>query len=229
MPLSRRRFHQLCLGVLGASLLPNAAHAEPAQGRDWRPITPPQPSGVPGKIEVLEFFAYGCPHCADLNPLIESWAKTLPEDVAFRRVPVSFGRAAWANLQKLYFALDLLGELPRLDQAVFDAIHRGRVSLFTEPAIRAWVAEKGIDAKTFQAAFESFDVDVRLKRSDQLVRDYGVDAVPMIAVAGRYAVTGQAGKGQADLLRIADEVVALARVQAGGAPAGPAAQPQGGS
>jgi thiol:disulfide interchange protein DsbA len=229
MTLSRRRFHQLCLSVLGASLLPSVAHAELVQGRDWRPIAPPQPSEVPGKIEVLEFFAYGCPHCGDLNPLIESWAKTLPEDVAFRRVPVSFGRAAWANLAKLYFALELLGELPRLDQAVFEALHRGRVSLFTGPAIRAWVAEKGIDAKTFQAAFESFDVDVRLKRSDQLVRDYKVDAVPMIAVAGRYAVTGQAVKGQAGLLHIADELIALARAQAGGTPAGPAAQPQSGS
>jgi len=227
MPLSRRRFHQLCLSVLGASLLPNAARAELVQGRDWRPITPPQPSGVPGKIEVLEFFAYGCPHCADLNPLIEPWAKALPEDVAFRRVPVSFGRAAWANLARLYFALELLGELPRLDQAVFEALHRGRVSLFTEPAIRAWVAEKGIDAKTFQAAFESFDVDVRLKRSDELVRDYKVDAVPMIAVGGRYAVTGTGVKALPDLLRIADELIALARTQAGATPADPA--PKGGS
>jgi hypothetical protein len=83
--------------------------------------------------------------------------------------------------------------------------------------LRAWVAEKGIDAKTFQAAFESFDVDVRLKRSDQLVRDYKVDAVPMIAVAGRYAVTGQAVKGQSGLLRIADELADYARATFDGA------------
>jgi thiol:disulfide interchange protein DsbA len=229
MPLTRRRFHQLILGALGASLLPNASRADLVQGRDWRPISPPQPSGVPGKIEVLEFFAYGCPHCADLNPLIDAWAKGLPADVAFRREPVSFGRAAWANLARLYFALDLLGELPRLDQAVFEALHRGRASLYTEPAIRAWVAEKGIDAKAFQAASESFDVDVRLKRSDLLVREYAVESVPMIAVGGRYAVTGTGVKALLDLLRIADDLIALARTQTDGASANPVAAPQGGS
>lgn len=229
MSLTRRRFQQLLLGALGASLLPGTATADLVQGLDWRPITPPQPSGVPGKIEVLEFFAYGCTHCGDLNPLIAPWAAHLPEDVAFRRVPVSFGRAAWANLARLYFSLDLMGELPRLDQAVFDAIHRQRVGLYTKPAIRDWVAKQGVDTAAFLAAFDSFDVNTRMKLSDQLVQEYAVDAVPMVAVDGRYAVTGSGVKALPELLRTAGELIAMARAQRGAAPAGPAVPPQSGS
>ena len=229
MPLTRRRFQQLLLGALCATLLPDAAIADLVQGRDWRPITPPQPSSVPGKIEVLEFFAYGCPHCSDLNPLIVPWAAHLPEDLVFRRMPVSFGRAAWANLARLYFSLDLMGELPRLDQAVFDAIHRERLSLYTEPAIRDWVTRQGVDTAAFQAAFDSFDVNMRLKRSDQMAREYAVDGVPMIAVDGRYAVIGLGVKGLPELLRIADELIAMARAQRGGASANPAAPVAGGA
>jgi len=229
MPLTRRRFQQLLLGALCATVLPDAPIADPVQGRDWRPITPAQPSSVPGKIEVLEFFAYGCPHCSDLNPLIVPWTARLPEGVVFRRMPVSFGRAAWANLARLYFSLDLMGDLPRLDQAVFDAIHRERLSLYTEPAIREWVAKQGVDTAAFQATFDSFDVNMRLKRSDQLAREYAVEGVPMIAVDGRYAVTGLGVKGLPELLRIADELIAMAHVKRGGAPLVPAAVPQSGS
>lgn len=224
MPLTRRRFEQLLLGALCATLQPGTATADLVQGRDWRPITPPQPSGVPGKIEVLEFFSYGCPHCGDLNPLIAPWVAHLPEDLVFRRMPVSFGRAAWANLGRLYFSLDLMGELTRLDQAVFDAIHRERLSLFTEPAIRDWAIKQGVDTAAFQAAFDSFDVNTRLKRSDQMAQDYAVDRVPMIAVDGRYAVTGLGAKGLPELLRIADELTGMAREQRAGASANPAAQ-----
>jgi protein dithiol oxidoreductase (disulfide-forming) len=211
MPLIRRHFNRLLLGALGAALLPVAATADLVEGRDWRPVTLPRPGAVPGKIEVLEFFSYGCPHCADLNPLIKPWAEGLPEYVAFRRVPVSFGRAAWANLARLYFALELAGDLARLDQAVFDAVARERQNLFTDQAILAWLGSQGVDTMAFASLFNSFPVATGLTRSEALVRDFRVDAVPMIVVDGRFVVVGSQGKGLPELLAIADVLIGKAR------------------
>ena len=210
MIMSRRRFNQLLLGLIAASALPKS-FAALEEGQDWRAIDPPQPSDVPGKIEVLEFFSYGCPHCSSLNPLVKSWATTLGEDVAFRRVPVTFGRSAWANLARLYYALESTGDLDRLDQEVFSALHEQRVKLYTEPAIIEWLNDKAVDAAAFSNAFNSFDVQTKVGRSDYLVGKYRIDAVPTITVAGRYAVLGRRVKGLPELLAIADELIARAR------------------
>jgi protein dithiol oxidoreductase (disulfide-forming) len=214
MPLTRRRFHRLLLGTLGAALVPTLAAADLLEGRDWRPLTPPRPGAVPGKIEVLEFFSYGCPHCADLNPLITPWAGLLPGDVAFRRVPVSFGRAAWANLARLYFALELTGDLGRLDEAVFNAVARERRNLYTDKSILAWLQDRGLDTTAFAAMFRSFAVETQVAQSDALVRDFKVDAVPTIVVDGRYVVLAREAKGFPDTLAIADGLIAMARRQA---------------
>ncbi len=211
MPLSRRRFNQGLLAALAAGAMPGTKAADLVPGRDWTPISPPQPGETAGKIEVLEFFSYGCPHCRELHPLVSDWATRLPEDVALQRVPVSFGRAAWANLARLYFALETTGDLARLDQAVFDALHAQRVKLYTEPAIRAWVESQGVDGAAFAATFDSFAVQTRLTRSDRLVQRYRVEGVPMLSVAGRYAVVSQAAADYAGLLRIADRLIAAVR------------------
>lgn len=211
MHISRRRFNQMLLGFLGASLF-TPAFADLIEGRDWRRIEPPQPTDTSGKIEVLEFFAYACPHCSDLNRLLTPWAKQLPIDVAFRRIPVTFGRAAWAGLAKLYFTLESSGDLEHFDQAVFDALHKQHLKLLTTDAITEWVGKQGLDVDAFTAAFESFDVQTKLSRSEQLVSRYQIDAVPTLVVAGRYVVLGNEAKTQADLLTIADGLIAKARL-----------------
>jgi thiol:disulfide interchange protein DsbA len=214
MPLTRRRFHRLVLGSLGLTLVPPLATADLLEGRDWRPLTPPRPGAVPGKIEVLEFFSYGCPHCADLNPLIKPWAGLLPGDVAFRRIPVSFGRAAWANLARLYFGLELTGDLGRLDEAVFNAVTRERRNLYTDKAILAWLQDQGADATAFEALFRSFAVETQVAQSDALARDFKIDAVPTLVVDGRYVVLARDAKGFPEILAIADGLIAMARRQA---------------
>ena len=151
MPLTRRRFNHLLLGTLGVALRPAAAGEDLVEGRDWRPLVRSQPPSEPGKIEVLEFFSYGCPHCAHLNPLVKPWAASLPAGLSFRRVPVTFGRAAWANLARLFYALELTGDLERLDQAVFAAVSEQRKNLFTEAAILAWVQGQGVAGDSFKA------------------------------------------------------------------------------
>ncbi len=214
MLISRRRFNGYLFGVLGgvvtASIV-TPTFADLVEGNDWRRIDPPQPSDTSEKIEVIEFFAYGCPHCSDLNSFITPWSQKLPADVAFRRVPVTFGHAAWGSLAQLYYALESMGELGRLDQAVFDALHKQHVSLFTKSAIMDWVGEHGVDAQAFAAVFDSFDVQTKLNRSNYLVSHYQIEAVPTIAIAGRYVVLGRAAKGFPELLVIADELIAKAR------------------
>lgn len=212
MTLNRRDFNRFLVAGLALAALPVTA-APLQEGRDYERIQPPQPGDASAKIEVLEFFSYGCPHCKDFNPLVMAWAAKLPRDVSFRRVPVSFGRAAWANLARLHHSLETLGELARLDDAVFRAIHDARTNLFTDKAILAWVRAQGVDEKRFNAAFTSFGVKTQLARDEQLTRSHKVHGVPLLTVAGRYAVTGQAAKGLADLLPIADGLIVMARAE----------------
>jgi thiol:disulfide interchange protein DsbA len=210
MKLTRRDFNRFLLAGLAGAALPVAA-APLQQGRDYEPIQPPQPGESAGKIEVLEFFSYGCPHCKDFHPLVMAWAAKLPKDVSFKRVPVTFGRAAWRNLARLYHSLQATGDLVRLDTTVFRAIHEQRINLYTDKSISAWVQGQSVDAKRFAAAFESFTVNTQVARDEQLEKNYKVQGVPLLTVAGRYAVTGQAAKGLADLLPIADGLIGMAR------------------
>lgn len=219
MPMNRRQFNRTLLAAVSAGLIPGSLAAAPAkaqiiglvEGRDWASIQPPQPSGSPGKIEVLEFFSYGCSHCREFNPLVQRWEKSLPKDVRFRRVPVAFGRAAWSSLARLFIALEHSGHLARLDQAVFDAIHLRKTNLFTEAAVLEWVVKQGIAAKSFADTMRSFAVETQLARADSLARAYKVASVPFLTVEGRYAVLGNAAKGLPDLLVIADGLIAKAR------------------
>lgn len=209
---SRRRFNRYLIAAIGVIALPAWAK-ELVQGRDWKPVPTPQPGDSPDKIEVLEFFAYGCPHCSDLNPLIKDWAATLPEDVVFRRIPVTFGREAWENLARLFHSLAYTGDLERLDQAVFDALHEQGKRLFSRERILDWVGSQGIDREAFAKVFDSFGVQTRLARSEQLAQRYRVNAVPQIIVGGRYVVVGKAATRVEDLLVIADELIAKARTE----------------
>jgi thiol:disulfide interchange protein DsbA len=216
MSMTRRDFNTGLLAVFGAMFLPLArADDDLVEGRDWQALSPPQPSADTQHIEVLEFFSYGCPHCSSLNPLVKSWAEGLPSDVVFRRVPVTFGRAAWASLARLYYALEIDGSLARLDQAVFDAVIEQRVNLYTEKAVLKWVADQGLDADAFAKTLNSFAVEVALGRAKDLESRMAVSAVPRIVVDGRYEVVGEGAQSHEDLLRIADALIEKARARRG--------------
>ncbi|QIK38713.1 thiol:disulfide interchange protein DsbA/DsbL [Caldichromatium japonicum] len=213
MPLTRRHFHRCVLGGLAIVCLPSLAQVELKEGEDWRAIIPPQPTDTPDKIEVLEFFSYGCPHCGALNPLLKQWATHLPEDVVLQRVPVTFGRQAWATLARLFYTLQGLGALEQLDQEIFTAIHDQRLKLYQEPTLMEWLSARGIDQAAFKNAFASFDVHTKVKRSDYLAERYQIDAVPTITVAGRYAVLAGRARTLPELLGIAEQLIARARVE----------------
>ena len=207
MKFARRSFVASVFGLFFGLTVALPASAQTA-GKDYTPISPPQPTEEPAKIEVLEFFSYGCPHCADFNPLLGAWIAKLPADVVVKKVPITFGRAAWANIAKLYYALEVTGDQHRLEADVFRAIHQERQNLFEDKAIMEWVAKKGVDQKKFADAFNSFGVMSKVKRGDQLAQAYKIQGVPALAVDGKYLV---GGKDYNEALAIADKLVAKAR------------------
>ncbi len=198
----------LTLALL-AVVLP--ARAELAVGRDYVPIVPAQTSDHPAKIEVIEFFSYGCPHCSDFHPVLGKWSATLPGDVVLVRVPITFGRPQWASLAKLYYALEATGDLARLDGAVFDALHRKGIKLYDDRSVADWVTAQGVDGKKFTDAYNSFGVVSKVKRADQMAQAYKIQGVPALAVDGKYLVLGKEIKGLPDLVLLTDQVIDLAR------------------
>jgi thiol:disulfide interchange protein DsbA len=193
------------LRILAAALCVLAAPAyAQVQGQDYELLTPPQPTASPDKVEVVEFFSYGCPHCAAMAPHIEKWAAQLPANATLVRIPVSFGRREWGQLSRAYYALEATGDLARLDDAVFDGIHKEHKQLFNEDALAAWAAENGVEAAKFRAAFESPGVSAKALRAEQLSRDYKVNSVPHVIVDGKYIVMG---KTHEDTLKIARQLV----------------------
>lgn len=167
-------------------------------------VNPPQPT-EPGKVEVLEFFSYGCPHCAVLEPMVAEWKKSLPGDVVFHAVPVAFN-AGMRPLQQLYYALEAVGRLD-LHPKVFEAIHNERKRIFTKDAIVDWAAQQGLDRKSFEAAMDSFGVASKIKRADQLVQGYGVRGTPSIAVGGRFLTSPSEAGGYKETLEVASELI----------------------
>lgn len=201
------------LFTIALSLLATAlpARAELVVGRDYVPIVPAQMTDNPAKVEVIEFFSYGCGHCNDFHPIVSKWSAALPSDVTFQRIPVSFGRPQWANLARLFYALEATGDLARLDGAVFDALHKAGSRLYDDKSILEWVKAQGVDGKKFTDAYNSFGVSSKVKRADQMAQAYKIQGVPAMAVDGKYLVTGKETKGFPDLLRLTDQVIDKAR------------------
>lgn len=212
MKFDRRRFINTLAGAAAAVALAVPAQAQTA-GKDYVPVTPAQPTENPAKIEVLEFFSYGCPHCADLQPLLAAWAAKQEPDVMVKRVPVSFGRAAWGNIAKLYYALEVTGDLERLDGEVFRAVHGQRLNLFEERSIKEWVAKNGVDQKKFAEAFNSFGINSKVRRGDQLAQAYKIEGVPALAIDGKYLAGGQSLE---EVLANVDKLIAKARGEKAG-------------
>src|SRR4030095_11439678 len=193
------------LRILAAALCVLAAPAyAQVQGQDYELLTPPQPTSSADKVEVIEFFSSGAPHCAGMAPQIEEWAAQLPANTTFVRVPVSFGRREWGQLSRAYYALEATGDLARLDDAVFSGIHEDHKQLFSEDALAAWAAEHGVEAAKFRAAFESPGVSAKAMRAEQLSRDYQGTSGPDGNIDGKYIVMG---KTHEETLKIARQLV----------------------
>jgi thiol:disulfide interchange protein DsbA len=189
---------------------PAALAQGPQAGVDYFELKDRQPTESPGKVEVLEFFWYGCPHCYTLEPAIEQWASKLPKDVAFKRVPAPFNKQ-WEIGARIYYALESMGEADRLTPIVFNAIHRDGVKPNDEKAIAEVLAKNNVDMAKYNAAYKSFGVDAKINKAKQMLVGYNLDAVPTIAVNGRYLVSASQSGGQKRMLDITDYLIGVSR------------------
>lgn len=208
----QRRVFQAGLLAAGALALTGPLRAQrlPQEGQDFRRLARPAPVDTPaGKIEVVEFFWYSCPHCNAFEPLLEAWSRRMPRDVVLRRVPVGF-RPDFEPQQRLFFVLETLGRLD-LHGKVFHAIHQERQPLGSEEAILAWAQGQGLPRDKVQAAYQSFGVTTRLRRALLLQDAYEVEGVPALGVAGRFYTDGEMAGDMPRAVQVADSLVARVR------------------
>ena len=180
----------------------------PADGTDFRSLRQPVAVEVPaGKIEVIEFFWYGCPHCNTLEPSLVDWTRKQAPDVVVRHVPVAFNDSLVPH-QRLYYTLEALGKETELRPKVFAAIHREKNMLNKEELMADWAAKNGIDRKKFVDTYNSFGVQTKTRRAAQLAESFGIDGVPSIAVAGKVVIPNSPA-----VLTVADYLVARERTK----------------
>jgi len=190
MRLTRRDFSHCLIGAGLGSALPGAlAQAAPTDGVHYVRLAEPAPA-LAGKIEVIEFFWYECPHCNALEPALDAWARQLPDDVAFRRVPVWFREEPFGPQQRLFYTLEALGLVPTLHRKVFQAIHGERTRLRTAEDVAAFALKNGADPIAFMTTYNSFGVQTKAQQARQTASAYKIDAVPAMGVQGRYYTNG---------------------------------------
>ncbi|MGD8311558.1 MAG: thiol:disulfide interchange protein DsbA/DsbL [Gammaproteobacteria bacterium] len=178
-------------------LLTTAAVAKDyREGDGYTVLANPQPTSSGEKIEVLELFWYGCPHCYDLEPYIRKWLDGKPDDVVFVRLPAIVG-PRWELLARAYFTAELLGVLDKVHPALFDAIHAEHREINDEGALEAFFVEQGVAAEDFRGTFNSFAVAVKTNTAKMKTRQYAITGVPTVIVNGKYSTSGrQAGSNQ---------------------------------
>lgn len=186
MAFSRRFF--LAVTILCLSGVVSGQGIKIEEGFDYRVLPIPQPLEVKNKVEVIEFFWYGCPHCYDFEPELSAWVKRQPKDVLFRRVPVAF-RDDFLPHSQLYYALEAMGKGDALNEKVMQAMHKENKRLLTEPEIADWVASQGVDRNTFLASYRSFAVVSKARAAKQLAEAYRIDGVPTIVMQGKYVTS----------------------------------------
>jgi thiol:disulfide interchange protein DsbA len=170
-------------------------------------LKPAQPVSVDGKkIEVIEFFWYGCPHCYNLEPYLETWLKKLPPDVQFRRVPAVFN-PRWEHDAEIFYTFDALGVLPKVHEAFFTAIHRDGLRTDNPEALAQWLQRNGIDPKKFNETMKSFTVKTRTARAKQMSIAYNIDGTPAMAVQGKYTVSAEQGGTREGMLQTVSYLV----------------------
>lgn len=213
--MNRREFSAATAAVLGATALgwPGLVLAQrrPEEGKDFRTLDKRAPVEAPaGKIEVVEFFWYSCPHCNAFEPRLNAWLKNLPADVSFRRVPVAF-RDDFVPQQRLFYTLEAMGRVDDLHSKVFHEIHQNRQPTNREDLILAFVEKNGVDKAKFQELYNSFAVSTKARRARQLQDQYQVDGVPAMGVAGRWYTDGTLAGNMERVLQTVEHLVAEAR------------------
>jgi thiol:disulfide interchange protein DsbA len=207
--------------LLTATLLSGAAISASAQSNGGvTPLDPPQPTANDGTVEVLEFFAYGCIHCASLEPSLEEWAKRQPADVKLVRVPAAFAIRGVDSVP-LFYTLQAMGQIERLHNKILIAINNDNVNLAVPALLNKWLAANGVNPAKYEEVQKSFSVQTNITRGRKMTTDYKVDSTPMIVVNGRASVSANGGPQR--MFAMVDQLVNEAR--AGMAKAASSAKP----
>jgi thiol:disulfide interchange protein DsbA len=189
--------------LLSLSGLAAAQGQKIEEGFDYRILPIAQPVETKGKVEVIEFFWYGCPHCYDFEPELSAWVKRQPKDVAFRRVPVAF-RDDFLPHSQLFYALEAMGKGDALNEKVMYAMHKENKRLLTENEIADWVASQGVDRNTFLATYRSFAVVSKARAAKQLAEAYRIEGVPTIVMQGKYVTSPSIAGSKAKAIAVMD-------------------------
>jgi thiol:disulfide interchange protein DsbA len=213
--MKRRDFSHGSVATLALSAFAvPAAHAQakkPEAGADYLVLDKRAPVEAPaGKVEVVEFFWYSCPHCNAFEPTLDAWVKRVPKDVAVRRVPVAF-RDDFVPQQRLFYALEAMGLVDKLHAKVFAAIHVEKLPLNKGELIADWIAKQGVDKDKFMEQYNSFTVSTKASKAAQLQNTYRVEGVPALGVAGRFYTDGTLSKNMERGLQIVDFLIAEVR------------------
>ncbi len=200
------------LGALAWFAVTAAGAADLVEGKEYVRLRNPQPVETGKKIEVIEFFSYGCPHCSDLEPILQAWMQKLPPDVQFRRVPVMF-QQRWEALVKIYYTLDAMGDETRLSPEVFKAVHVNGVPLYQDKAFFDWAASHGLDRTRVAEVYGSFAVSSKFNRAKALAQAYNIQSVPTIVVDGKYLTASDRVGTHAAMPPVLDALVAKARAE----------------
>ena len=210
--------------LLAAAFWIALAGSASAQRAPFNVLNPPQPTEA-DRIEVIEFFWYGCPHCYTIEPSVASWVKSAPKDVVFKRVPAA-SSGGWVNLAAVFYTIEAMGVLDQYHGKVFDAIHKQNTNLGNEKVRDEWLAKQGLDPAKYKEVEKSFAVMTRIQRAKQMSASYKVDSVPQFVVSGKYAITSESAGGQDRMMQAVDLAIATARREkTAAAPAAPASLP----
>lgn len=174
---------------------------------DYKLVQPAQPTHSGNKVEVLEFFFYGCSHCYNLHPLLSEWEKKMPRDVTLEYVPTIFN-PSWEPMANTYYALELMGKHKQLHDQLFTAWNVNNTDLGDLAKISAFVAKNGVDSKAFADNYQSFSVQTKVMRSKQMTQSYALRGTPTIVVDGKYLITGLQ---PADTIKVLNDLVEMAR------------------
>lgn len=194
------------LVVAVALFISGAALADAQLGKDYSLLNPAQPTGTK-KIEVLEFFFYGCSHCFHLHPLLSAWEKTMPRDVELTFVPTIF-RDSWEPMANTFYALESMGQQQQLHDALYRAWNEENLALTDADKIADFVTKHGVDRAKFTAAYNSFSMQSKVTRAKQMIRSYGINGTPTLVVDGKYVIEGLQPE---DTIRALKEVIVMAR------------------
>jgi len=196
--------------IAAIALSPLAVRAQQGGDAGYSTLRADLPVENQGKIEVAEFFWYGCIHCYNLEPALETWVPKLPADAYFRRIPAVFNER-WAHDAAIFYAFEVLGVLDKLHRPFFDAIHKDRLQTDKPAALGEWLTRNGIDPKKLEATMKSFGVQSKVKRAAQMTAGARIDGTPALMVHGRYTISAEQGRSGQGMLANAERLIPVVR------------------